>query len=853
MSALDVLDRAHDGHVDDDRRGPPTEMEPDGPGDATPPRRFRWLLEPSPERLITLLVVLVASAFTFKELQPSKLFATTTPAGGDMGAHVWQAAYLRDHLLTHFRLTGWAPSWYAGFPSLVFYFPLPMLLIVILNVVLPYTVAFKLITVSGLVLTPVACWAFGRLARMPFPGPACLAAASLLFLFTRNFTIYGGNIASTLAGEFSFSISLVAALVFLGLVARGLDTGRYRAWAAVALAVAGLSHLLPTIFAVIGAVVLTLMRRRWDRLRWTVPTMVVSGLLVAFWALPFVVRLPYATDMGYEKITQYTANLFPPALTWLPFVAAFGAFLSFVRRNQVGVFLTIMAAISALIFRFAPQARLWNARVLPFWFLCLYLLVGVAVAECGLMVVEAFHLKDPSGVRPWMLLPIPLVAVLGALVWVAFPLRSLPFGHVDSRTGTYHWLGLTTADNSFIPDWVRWNYSGYESTGKARKNEYFALVNTMANLGKTNGCGRAMWEYEPELDQMGTPDALMLLPYWTNECIGSMEGLYYESSATTPYHFLNAAELSLHPSDPVRGLTYPSTPDVAAGVAHLQLLGVKYYMALTPETQAQADADTELRLVATSGPWPVTYTSGSTSSVKQRTWKIYEVANSELVTPLVNRPVVMKGVAQGGKAWLTASESWYLDPSRRDVLYAASGPASWTRVPATDPNPPRTAVPPVQVTNIATSDNSVSFDVDTIGVPVLVKVSYFPNWQASGAQGPWRVAPNLMVVIPTSNHVRLHYGYTRRPARRSACRRGRGSWPRVSDRAVGGWRGRAPPRDARTGRPRHADRRGPGPVAVGAVPPLEVRASMAAVTSPPHVPRRRSSRPMTSAASSPIS
>ena len=30
---------------------------------------------------------------------------------------------------------------------------------------------------------------------------------------------------------------------------------------------------------------------------------------------------------------------------------------------------------------------------------------------------------------------------------------------------------------------------------------------------------------------------------------------------------INAAELSLHPSDPVRGLTYPSTPDVAAGVA----------------------------------------------------------------------------------------------------------------------------------------------------------------------------------------------------------------------------------------------------------------------------------------------
>ena len=39
-------------------------------------------------------------------------------------------------------------------------------------------------------------------------------------------------------------------------------------------------------------------------------------------------------------------------------------------------------------------------------------------------------------------------------------------------------------------------------------------------------------------------------------------------------------------------------------------------------------------------------------------------------------------------------------------------------------------------------------------------MSYFPNWHVSGAKGPYRVTPNLMVVIPTSHHVRLHYGYT---------------------------------------------------------------------------------------------
>jgi hypothetical protein len=45
-------------------------------------------------------------------------------------------------------------------------------------------------------------------------------------------------------------------------------------------------------------------------------------------------------------------------------------------------------------------------------------------------------------------------------------------------------------------------------------------------------------------------------------------------------------------------------------------------------------------------------------------------------------------------------------------------------------------------------------------VPVLVKSSYFPNWQVKGAKGPWRATPNLMVVVPTSTTVELHYGRT---------------------------------------------------------------------------------------------
>jgi len=57
--------------------------------------------------------------------------------------------------------------------------------------------------------------------------------------------------------------------------------------------------------------------------------------------------------------------------------------------------------------------------------------------------------------------------------------------------------------------------------------------------------------------------------------------------------------------------------------------------------------------------------------------------------------------------------------------------------------------------------DSISFHVSETGKPVLVRMSYFPNWKVEGAEGPYRVAPNFMVVVPTSNDVKLTYGLTK--------------------------------------------------------------------------------------------
>ena len=154
---------------------------------------------------------------------------------------------------------------------------------------IPYGVAFKIVAILGLVTLPFCCWAFGRLARFRYPIPELMALAALLFLFDESFTIYGGNVKSTMAGEFSFSIALSFAMLGLGLFARGLQTGKYRSWAAIVLALAMLSHGIVLIFVVVAAVLLWLV---WmDKTRFFYGLTVLGGasLLSAFWVVPFLV------------------------------------------------------------------------------------------------------------------------------------------------------------------------------------------------------------------------------------------------------------------------------------------------------------------------------------------------------------------------------------------------------------------------------------------------------------------------------------------------------------------------------------------------------------------------------------
>jgi hypothetical protein len=815
--------------------------------------------------IVDVAVLAACVVFALWHLQPDLLVSDSTPAGGDMGAHVWGPAYLRDHLLPSGQIAGWTGDWYAGFPAYQFYMVVPSLMIVLLDVGvhgwaalvpaavglagaglavarwsdrrtrwlglalavaglalvgLPYGVAFKLVTVSGVATLPVAAYAFGRLAGTRFPTPAVLSVATLPFLFYRGFTIYGGNVPSTLAGEFAFSISLSLAVLYMGVVFKGMETGRYRALAAVLLALTGLCHLIPAFWALGATAVALAVRVRlrrdaarpgvqlligglaglavgasaivvldaataglglavagaaalgaglWllsDSVRWLSPTLVVGGLLSLWWVGPFYLRSDYLNDMGWEKLPyqdaemsrteEWVQHLLPHAtadvdLRWAFALAVLGAGLSIGLRIRAGIFLLLTTLAVGVVFVIIPEGRLWNGRLLPFYYLTAMLLAGLAVSELARSIMTLVRDRRSEPVAAGV--PVVLAVLAFVLVIVGVPLGQLPFS--ERIENGYAWPRFSpwqvrAEPASFVTSWARWNYSGYE--GKDSYREYYDVVTTMGELGEQRGCGRAFWEYEKELDRYGTPMALMLLPHWTDGCIGSMEGLYFEASATTPFHFLTQVELSTSPSAAQRDLPYGQF-DITKGVDHLQLMGVRYYMATSDNAVAQARTNPELTEVATSGPWVV-----------------FEVADSELVSPLDNEPAVVEGIDDSQLEWVEEpldpsgrfggpALRWFNDPEHWDVPLASSGPDAWQRVDVGAPPEP-VALDAVEITEIDPGEQSLSFDVDQVGVPVLVKMSYFPNWQVSGADGPYRVAPNFMVVVPNDTHVELTYGRT---------------------------------------------------------------------------------------------
>ncbi|WP_420453113.1 6-pyruvoyl-tetrahydropterin synthase-related protein [Ilumatobacter sp.] len=803
------------GDVDDPATSPDAPDAGGAPADPPPPRPRRalaragrrptawWNREWTTERIIRLVVTAVSLAVTtvivmlVVHLEPipfiggrDLILDRTTPTGGDMGAHVWAPAFLRDHLLPNLQLSGWSMDWYGGLPLYRFYMVIPALAIVALDVLLPYGIAFKLVAISGIVTFPVACWAFGRLAAFRHPIPELFAFGGVCFLLDESFEIYGGNVKSTMAGEYSFSIALTLAVLGLGLLAHGLRTGRFRVRAAIVLSLAAVCHGIVLIFVAVAATLLCLVWVDSTRLRYALTTGAATVLLSAWWVGPFLFGHEFMTDMKYgyrpnSSDDSFWDMYFPltPALDIAITTLAVIAVVAFVLRRQLtGTALGLICVVFAILVWNTRESLpviglLWNPRLLPFVYLTRYLLMVVGAYEVIAWGINAARdrraaerLRASEAATAFAIVGLSIVTVFGWMYEV------LPNGgrvvETEGESAVYAWGPFRKGPESgraVADGWSRYNFTGYE--GRTAYPAYHHLVETMAEIGRDpeRGCGKAVWENNSDNSEYGTTMALMLLPHWTRGCIGSSEGLFFEATASTNYHFLTAAAVSESSSNPVRQLRYENL-DTEVGVRHLDDIGARYLMVRTDAAKSAAAEVDGLEFVVSSG-----------------TWDVYQVSGSEQVEALEVEPVVVDH--DPGAAWykpgddrernLELGTSWFQDRAAWPAMPVDDGPEGWQRATATIAEDDRiepfddqarkvdrvrplapiepTPLPPVAVSAIDTGEQSLSFRVDRVGVPVVVKVSYFPNWEVAGAQGPFRAGANQMVVVPTSEEVTLTY------------------------------------------------------------------------------------------------
>jgi hypothetical protein len=723
------------------------------------------------------------------------LLSNTTTTGGDTGSHYLMPEVL-DGFLRSGHLTGWYQGWYDGLPLYTYYFVLPDVFVALASHLFAYNVAFKLATVVGSLLLPIACYCLGRGFGLRRPFPLLLGVGSLLFLFEQSYTINGGNLYSTLAGEYSFSFSLTAAVFFLAVCAKGISTGRHLALAAVLLAMSLASHVIPFIMAMFGLLLivatelaapglvpdsglgrvkgvlakrLSVVRSRRQSFSWAVTIVVLGVGTMAWWFVPFVLEQRYANPMGYLNSSDYAKALAPGGDRWAIGLALVGGILAAVVKSRFGMFIMALTIESAMVYRLDPQGALFNDRLLPLYYLALYLSAAWTIGALFIFLATAWRRRQLAAfakhpltkARPadsTKLRGATSGAYVGSLLMIAIVINAFPgpqavvnkyvAAPINAMFGTHL---ADDVGQSSVAGWATYNFSGMEGRGEAW-TEFQGIMAMARGVCRDSGAGRMFWEYESNQDRFGTPMALMLLPKYTNNCIDSQEGLLFESSATTPYHFLNQSLLSVGPSRAQVGLNYQAT-NVHEGALKLQLMGVKYYLVSDPSLVAQAEVEPLLREVAASAAYPQ-------SSGASLTWHVFEVADTAVVVPLHHLPVVVSYLANGGATWKVASTNWYGGATAATTPLVASGPPTWPRGDSL--GRVEKTVHPGTVSNVRLGQHSLSFTVSKqqLGKPVIIRMSYFPNWTAHGATGPYRATPNFMVVVPTSTSVALTYEAT---------------------------------------------------------------------------------------------
>ncbi len=671
-------------------------------------------------------------------LRVELVFSDLLPTGGDMGAHIVPTKFFVTELFNNFKLSGWSQDWFAGYPVYYFYFPLPPIITSLLNFLFPFSISFKTMVLISQVLLVISVEMLMRKNSKDFSFYGF--GVGLLYLLTESFTIFGGNLASSLAGQYSFTYSIA----FANLSIFYLMKSKYRYSIEIASLLIGLSvlsHLIPFM------IYLPIFAFYFLKSNVKIYKKVSSFLFFLFIALRFSVslflNLEFTTNMTYTPYTQIS-DLIKPDI--LPF--AIGAIIYIISSSSktslkaITGFEMYLIAISIYLFFYGPESALWNGRIIPFFNL------GIIILFFNLLHLDIKNLtKRIQGKYPLITV---IFLINSYLMYVYFS----KWGNTYSTTtisvilivlflyllsiNSENFLiyttlvSLTFGTLSYLPHWLNWNFSGYES-----KNNWSDITTLYEGLN-TLEPGRIMWEPNSDLNKYGTPMVLMTIPMFTDH--ESVEGLYFDSSITTPFHFLTVSGLAERPSNPVGGLTYING-EFDKGFRFMEELGVDYFIAYTSSIKDKANMNENFNFLFSNEVFNVY--SLNTKKVELVEDNLYLFESPDFYDRLKN--AVLRESSE--RSFFEASYNSFKDELNYKVIenYDES---------FADPSDKNNQL---TISDLNIQNNLITFKTNKPNQLHLIKVSYFPNWKIKNGYGPFRISPSFMAVVPKNEFVEIQF------------------------------------------------------------------------------------------------
>ena len=674
-------------------------------------------------------------------LRVELVFSDLLPTGGDMGAHIVPTKFFVSELFNNFKLSGWSQSWFAGYPIYYFYFPLPPIITSLLNFIFPFSISFKTMVLISQVLLVISIEMLMRknIKKFSFYG----FGVGLVYLLTESFTIFGGNLASSLAGQYSFTYSIAFANLSIFYLLK--SDYKYRTEiASLFIGLSVLSHLIP--FMIYLPIFSFYFLKSNINIYKKVSAFLIFLFISVRFSISLFLNLEFTTNMTYTPYTQISDLV---KSDMLPF--AIGAIIYFIFSTSkaslkvISSFEIYLLFISIYLFFYGPESALWNGRVVPFFNL------GIVILFFNLLHFDIKNLtKKIQGKYPLLVF---LLLVNGYFMYLYYSkwgntyttttisiiliilimiLISINLNNFLIYTTL---VSLTFATLSYLPHWLNWNFTGYES-----KENWSDITTLYEGLGDLEP-GRIMWEPNSDLNKYGTPMVLMTIPMFTKH--QSVEGLYFDSSITTPFHFLTVSGLAERPSNPVGGLTYING-EFDKGFRLMQELGVDYFIAYTSSIKDKANMNKNFNFLFSNGVFNVY--SINTDKVELVQDDLYLFESPGFYDRLKN--AILRESSE--ENFFDAAYESFKNESNYKIIENYDKSSVEESIKTSE----------LLISELNIGNNLITFKTNKPNQLHLIKVSYFPNWKITNGQGPYRISPSFMAVVPNDNFVEIKFKST---------------------------------------------------------------------------------------------